>query len=72
MFRIIPRFPIFKSELEAQKEPMDITTTAKAEMNTIFAERKIPTALHCNASLTAYRNHKLGEQVLVFNETKKQ
>lgn len=63
VFGIIPRFPILILELQTQKERMDTIESSQAEMNTIFAEPKILSALNRNVAPCADQADKLEENV---------
>lgn len=72
VFGMIPRFPIINTDLPTQKERMEALKTAQAEMNSIVAERRVVEALTRNIPPAADRVYKLGEEVLVYSEAKRE
>lgn len=71
-FGVIPWFPIINTKLPNRKEKMEAVKTAQAEMNAIVAERRFRTALTHEISPAADRSYKVGEEVFVFSENRKE
>lgn len=70
-FGIIPRFPNFKTRIPQQIEWKETLKWAQAKMNSIIAELRVHKALLRNIFPAADKAYILGEEVLVYSETKK-
>ena len=71
VFGITPRFPLLNYDLRSQKSWMEIIKIAKAEMNSIIAERHVLAAINTKIPAAADRTYKFGEELLVYSEKDK-
>ena len=72
VFGTIPRFPIISSDLPSQKERIEALIKAHMETNSIVAERRFLAALTRNIPPAGKYTYTLGEEVLVYSESKKE
>ena len=68
---IVPIFPILNTNLPQQQERMKALITARQEMNSIIAERRVTTALQKSFPSSIDRVYKKGDEILVFREKTK-